>query len=253
MAKCGIYKITNLINQKCYIGQSIDILRRWRNHKTTSQNSLKEAYEYPLYRAFRKYGLENFSFEILEECTQAELDSKESFYIEKYNSIIQGYNQSLVGQGGTKITPQEVQLIKYDLIHTNLSSDEIGTKYGYSGRSVRAINTGEVWHEEGENYPLRKKFTHNQEHYCQECGCKISNRAIYCVACENLRRKQQALEQKPVTRAELKNLIRTMPFTQIAAKFNVTDNAIRKWCDLYNLPRKKTEIKKISDEDWNNI
>ena len=253
MAKCGIYKITNLINGKCYIGQSVDILRRWRNHKETSKNSSKEAYEYPLYRAFRKYGIENFSFEILEECKKEELDIKETFYINKYNSLDEGYNQVLVGQGGTKVTPQEVNLIKYDLIHTTLSSDEIGEKYGYSGRSVRAINIGETWREENESYPLRKKFTHNQKNYCQDCGCEISLQANRCVTCENLKRKQDAIEQKPVTREELKELIRTVPFTQIAEKFGVTDNAIRKWCDLYNLPRKKSEIKKISEEDWKTI
>lgn len=253
MAKCGIYKITNLINGKCYIGQSVDILRRWRNHKETSKNSSKEAYEYPLYRAFRKYGLENFSFEILEECKKEELDIKETFYINKYNSLDEGYNQVLVGQGGTKVTPQEVNLIKYDLIYTTLSSDEIGKKYGYSGRSVRAINIGETWREENESYPLRKKFTHNQKNYCQDCGCEISLQANRCVACENLKRKQDAIEQKPITREELKELIRTVPFTQIAEKFGVTDNAIRKWCDLYHLPRKKSEIKKISEEDWKTI
>lgn len=253
MAKCGIYKITNLINGKCYIGQSVDILRRWRNHKETSKNPSKEAYEYPLYRAFRKYGLENFSFEILEECKKEELDIKETFYINKYNSLNEGYNQVLVGQGGTKVTPQEVNLIKYDLIYTTLPSDEIGKKYGYSGRSVRAINIGETWREENESYPLRKKFTHNQKNYCRDCGCEISLQANRCVACENLKRKQDAIEQKPVTREKLKELIRTVPFTQIAEKFGVTDNAIRKWCDLYNLPRKKSEIKKISEEDWKTI
>ena len=53
-----------------------------------------------------------------------------------------------------------------------------------------------------------------------------------------------------VTREELKNLIRTMPFTKIGEKFNVSDNAIRKWCDKYNLPRKSSDIKKYSDEEW---
>jgi len=57
----------------------------------------------------------------------------------------------------------------------------------------------------------------------------------------------------PVTREELKKLIRIMPFTQIGQKFNVSDNAIRKWCDRYNLPRKSSEIKKISNDEWANI
>lgn len=64
----GIYKITNNINGKVYIGQSIDINKRWKEHKYRSQIPNKE-YDKYLYRAFRKYGLENFTFEILEECT----------------------------------------------------------------------------------------------------------------------------------------------------------------------------------------
>ena len=54
----------------------------------------------------------------------------------------------------------------------------------------------------------------------------------------------------PVTREELKNLIRSKPFTAIGRQFNVSDNTIRKWCDKFNLPRKATEIKIFSDEDW---
>ena len=49
---------------------------------------------------------------------------------------------------------------------------------------------------------------------------------------------------------ELKDLIRIKPFTKIGEQYQVSDNAIRKWCDKYNLPRKATEIKKYSDEEW---
>ena len=62
----------------------------------------------------------------------------------------------------------------------------------------------------------------------------------------------QRMVERP-TRKELKDLIRTLPFTQIAKKYNVSDNAIRKWCDKFNLPRKTTEIKQYSDEEWSKI
>jgi len=51
-------------------------------------------------------------------------------------------------------------------------------------------------------------------------------------------------------REEFKKMIRIIPFTQIGNKYNVSDNTIRKWCDFYNLPRRRRDIKKISDEDW---
>ena len=57
----------------------------------------------------------------------------------------------------------------------------------------------------------------------------------------------------PITKEELKDLIRTIPFTEIGRKYNVSDNAIRKWCDKFNLPRKKSDIQKFSDEEWSKI
>lgn len=102
---CGIYKIKNLINGKVYIGQSVDIYKRWGDHKSMAiAEKYKIGYDYPLYRAFRKYGLENFSFEVIEECDREELNEREMYYIESYRSYIKyedsnGYNQTLGGDG----------------------------------------------------------------------------------------------------------------------------------------------------------
>lgn len=65
----GIYKIENLINHNIYIGQSCNIYSRWYSHKNIARKADKliEEYEYPLYKAMRKYGIDNFSFEIIEE------------------------------------------------------------------------------------------------------------------------------------------------------------------------------------------
>ena len=54
-------------------------------------------------------------------------------------------------------------------------------------------------------------------------------------------------------RNELKKLIRSTPFTTIGNMYGIDSNAIRKWCDKYNLPRTKKEIKSYSDEEWNLI
>lgn len=67
-----------------------------------------------------------------------------------------------------------------------------------------------------------------------------------CVQCSN---KNKRTVPK-VLRDELKLLIRTTPFTKIGEKYGVSDNTIRKWCDKYGLPRKATDIKKITDSDW---
>ena len=71
---CGIYKIENLINGKVYIGKSIEIEKRWQKHLNAKDNFL-------IHKALRKYGKENFSFTILEECSLFDLDAKEKFWI----------------------------------------------------------------------------------------------------------------------------------------------------------------------------
>jgi len=81
----------------------------------------------------------------------------------------------------------------------------------------------------------------NRKNFCQDCKKPISSTAIRCRKCENKRRINN--NQKPVSREELKQLIRTIPFTEIGKKYNVSDNAIKKWCISYNLPSKKMDIK----------
>lgn len=95
------------------------------------------------------------------------------------------------------------------------------------------------------NYTTKKEG-HN---YCLDCGQEISSKAKYCLICSS---KHQRVVERP-TREELKRLIRTKSFTQIGKDFNVTDNAIRKWCKAENLPFKKSEINKISEERWKEI
>lgn len=93
----GIYAIRNLKNNKIYIGQSTNIERRFREHKN---RGFFTEYETPIYKAFRKYGLENFSFEVLEEAEQSKLNEKEIFYIKIYRSNEKKFGYNLT-DGGT--------------------------------------------------------------------------------------------------------------------------------------------------------
>ena len=101
----SIYKITNLVNSKCYIGFTEDTKRRWKQHKVNRKNGVK-----PLYQAFRKYGLENFTFEVIYESEDREetLLIKEPYYINLYDSIRNGYNFQ---EGGSNTNTQELKEI----------------------------------------------------------------------------------------------------------------------------------------------
>lgn len=101
------------------------------------------------------------------------------------------------------------------------------------------------------NIQIANKLRKNKEkkiYYCVDCGKEIEpNVNGYCMNCFLKHRWQ---DKGYPEREELKEMIRTMPFTQIATKYGVSDNAIRKWCKKFNLPFKKTEINKIDDNDW---
>ena len=92
-----IYKITNTLNGKVYIGQTIKtIQKRFTQHKN---NSNKEYFsQIVLYKAFNKYGIENFICEEIEEVPNDKLDEREKYWIEYYDSYFNGYNSTLGGR-----------------------------------------------------------------------------------------------------------------------------------------------------------
>lgn len=111
---CGIYKITNRINGKAYIGKSTDIKYRWLQHLN---NTNKSKFQYALACALRKYGKDNFDWEIVECCSESELDDKEIFYIAKFNTFNGdhcgwGYNMT---RGGDGQSGTGVQVYQYSL------------------------------------------------------------------------------------------------------------------------------------------
>lgn len=91
--KCGIYKITNTITDECYIGQSVDVYKRWCEHCKCGLG-IDTPPGNKLYKAIQEYGLENFTFELLTECTQSELNEKERYFIELYQADTFGYNSN---------------------------------------------------------------------------------------------------------------------------------------------------------------
>ena len=91
-----IYKISNNLNNKVYIGSSIDVERRWRQHKEASINEKDHHYNYPLMIAFRQFGVDNFTFEIIDTLPDYQTMIKaEHNWIIKENCVVpNGYNQT---------------------------------------------------------------------------------------------------------------------------------------------------------------
>jgi group I intron endonuclease len=130
----GIYYYKNLINGKIYVGQSIDLKRRIRQHERSfrfkNEDELDNKDAVLLWRAVNKYGRNNFSFEILETCTEEELNRREEFYIENMNSHFSrnGYNitwggDKLSGENhpfyGKRHTEESLKLIRNAAINNN--------------------------------------------------------------------------------------------------------------------------------------
>lgn len=86
----GIYKITCISNNKVYIGQSVGIKRRIRDHKAALKRGTH--YNQKLQRAYNKYKEDSFTYEILELCPKEKLNEREQFYIKLFDSYINGFN-----------------------------------------------------------------------------------------------------------------------------------------------------------------
>ena len=91
--KCGIYKITNVDTEQCYIGQSVDIATRWKDHIKCGLGIEAPATNI-LYNNMQKDGVWNFTFELLEECPKDQLNAKEKQWIDFYNSAELGFNKT---------------------------------------------------------------------------------------------------------------------------------------------------------------
>ena len=89
----GIYKITNQVNNKCYIGQSVDISKRWKDHAKCGLG-IDAPQGNKLYKDMQEIGIWNFSWELLETCPREQLNEKEKYYINLYQSQDFGYNST---------------------------------------------------------------------------------------------------------------------------------------------------------------
>lgn len=141
---CGIYMIINSVNGHMYIGLSRDIEKRIKDHYSHGLNGArKDDLDKPLYKAFKKYGLDNFTWRILEECPEDKLKEREVYWIKYYNTYenrehynetpggdYPGYNTVHLGEdhGMTKLTTEDVIFCRKEYAKGSRSRD-IYNKY----------------------------------------------------------------------------------------------------------------------------
>ena len=161
----GIYKFTNKINKKVYIGKADNLEERFKSHKRNYNNDKLQDYNTKFYRALRKYGFEGFDYEILESnkyWTEDILNQKEIEYISKYRAAEDEYGYN-IQKGGLntavprKLNEKQVLEIKSKLITSGLTMQQIAKEYGVSDSMISMINSGKAWATIGAtNFPLRK-------------------------------------------------------------------------------------------------
>lgn len=288
----GIYKIQNLINNKSYIGKSVSIEDRWNKHKSNCFNKNSKSYDFAIYRAMRKYGSENFSFEILEKFDKIDqqfLGEREQYWIKQFDSFYNGYNMTLGGDGRPIL---EIELDEFVEIYNQTKSlSKTASILGCSVDTVKSrLKIAEVeileygnTQIQGSRVPLKGiiQFNKNQEKIQEfnsvfeaakfiqeEKKLQTSLKAIggalsKCATGKTkssygyiwkYKEEQNFLNfsEKP-SRQTLKEEIRFKTFSELARKYQVSVSTICKWCSLYNLPSTKREIKTYSDLEWVNI
>lgn len=172
-----IYVYTNKINGHQYIGQTNNLQKRYNGHKSDSFNTNSHSYNYPLHAAIRKYGIENFAFEVIEEvATEEEANEKERYWIKEKRTHVSegGYNITFGGDGcqkgkipweellnkGKVFSGEEILDIQQRLVNGEKYDDIISF---YSPRLTRTflsnLNNGVNYKNPNFIYPLKKDFS----------------------------------------------------------------------------------------------
>lgn len=249
----GIYKFTNKITGESYIGQSRDIHKRYIQHKNRYDiglNETKPVEDTYFHRMLNHYGFNNFDFEIIEECSIADLNEKEIYYIQKYNTLYpNGYNKD---KGGNLPHPyalksyEDVDEIVALLQTTKLSNIEIGEMYGVSDQTISDINNGRTWMKDDIVYPIRNTFeTKKIIRKCNLCGKLLSGKTKSGL-CRNCLNKTKQRKFYIPNKEDLYNLLLQHSFAYVGRKYGVSCNAVRKWCDKYNIPRHSSYYRNVA-------
>lgn len=166
-----LYKITNVLNKKVYIGQTINTDRRWQAHGSYAKNPERTG-QY-IHRAMAKYGIENFTYEVIAAChTQEDADVTEEILIQQYNSrsIESGYNIKPGGNcsGHSEETKHKISKTHQGMKHTDETIAKMKGRPGYMKGKKHSDETIQKMSEKAKanraviNKPGRRKLSPDQ-------------------------------------------------------------------------------------------
>jgi group I intron endonuclease len=220
-----IYKITNTINNKIYIGQTKNLKMRIARHKS---EALKIHNTKPLYRSIRKNGFKTFLFSIIEECSNANVDEREIFWINYYKSTNKkyGYNLSTGGKGyvGTikpRISPMKGKKHSKKT-KRKMSEQRKGSKNPFYGKT----HTQEVKEKLSKN-PNRKHFGEENPFYGKKHSKKTKN-AISKMASKRVGEKNPFAKLNAVTVLEIREKFKNnkIYMAQLAIDYNISETTV---------------------------
>lgn len=217
----ALYKITNLENNKVYIGQTVEPSKRWYQHRRDSATP-----KYPIHHAINKYGVQGFEFEIIALCkTQDNANYLEELLIKQYDSLVQnskGYNVSLGGSVAPK-SEQWIQSMKD--WHASLSPEEKEARSKMHSESIiQRIAAGNhpaqgriVTEEEKELH--RKARLENPIEYTPELRQKMSVSHLGIIDSEETKQKKSSSAAKAwAQRVDYSNIKCSAPGCQVQGK-----------------------------------
>lgn len=252
--KGTIYKVTNKVNGKSYIGQTRYTPEfRWKQHQHKQDNCY-------FHNAIRKYGVENFTLETIEECEIKDLDSREIFYIAKYDTFNNGYNLTIGGSGNRRLLLDD----KYDEIKglylSGFSSNKIAELYNVDKSSIVKIlislgvkirrNNLNINHQEVLEIERDYKSGHSLKSIAKRYGCDSKALKQFLI-----RKGIDIKDRYSILRDEKAqdNLINDwldgrLKVSEIQAKYHCSYNTLLKILSIHGIFKGKKHFKMNPDE-----
>lgn len=257
----GIYKVIYLPESKVvYVSQSINIEGRFKQHKKYYNNPKELGYSSHFYRTLRKYGIDNFQFELIEECSVEELNDKEIYWIAYFDTFNNRCNSTIGGQhmAARNLTDEEIRELKKDLAENKLSYNEMSHKFGVSNLFISQVNKGILYPDENVNIIRILGVSNKSERcirpkikkYCELCGKEINVESRLCLDCYA---KEKLRQNSNVSEEELINLLKENQrnFEKVGKQIGISRSAIKKRLKGKNLPYLSSDYRPKKEKGYN--